>query len=62
MVKNYRSGIVARACSRSPQQAEAGGLQFPGQTGIHSKTLSQKNKITTETTIDNTTAKQVGAK
>jgi hypothetical protein len=36
--------IVAHACSPNTQEAEAGGSQVPGQSGQHSKTMSQKKK------------------
>lgn len=33
---------VDNPCNPSPQGTEAGGLQDPGQSGIHRKALSQK--------------------
>jgi hypothetical protein len=35
-------GLVIYARNLSTQQAEAGGFQVQGQSGLHSKTLSQK--------------------
>lgn len=39
--------VVAHICSPSTLEAEEGGLlHIPGQFGLHSKTLSQKNRST----------------
>jgi hypothetical protein len=35
-------GVVILACYPRAQEAEAGGLRVLGQSGLHSKTLSQK--------------------
>jgi hypothetical protein len=34
--------MVAHTCSSSSLEAEVGGLRVPGQPGLHSETLSQK--------------------
>jgi hypothetical protein len=35
-------GIVVHTCNSSALEAEAGGLRDGGQSGLHSKSLSQK--------------------
>jgi hypothetical protein len=37
-------GAVVHFCNPSTLEAEAGGLQFQGQHGLHSEKLSQKSK------------------
>jgi hypothetical protein len=37
-------GMVVHACNPSNREAEAGGYRVPGQSGVHSKTLSQKKE------------------
>jgi hypothetical protein len=36
--------MVGHACNPSPQEADTGGSQVWGQPGLHSETLSQKQK------------------
>jgi hypothetical protein len=36
--------MVVHNCNPSTPEAEAGGLEVPGQPGLHSKNLSQINK------------------
>jgi hypothetical protein len=40
------SGMVTHVCNSITPEAEAGGLQIPGQPGLHRETLYQKKKIT----------------
>jgi hypothetical protein len=45
--RKSRLGMVVHTFNLSTQEAEAGGSQVGGQSGLHSKTLSQKtNKQT----------------
>jgi hypothetical protein len=39
--------MVVQICNASNLEAEAGGSQIQSQPGLHSETLSQKNKTTT---------------
>jgi hypothetical protein len=40
----YKPRVAVHACNPSTWEAEAEGLCVPGQTGLHSETLSQKIK------------------
>jgi hypothetical protein len=45
-IKNLKEpGMMMHAYNPSTQEAKARGSQVPGQPGLHSKTLTQKQKI-----------------
>jgi hypothetical protein len=44
--ENLKPCVVVHADNPSMWEAEAGGLQVQGQLGLHSMTLSQKQKRT----------------
>jgi hypothetical protein len=43
-----RPDVVAHTYNPSIQEAKAGGSRVPGQSGLHSETLSQKKKTKEE--------------
>jgi hypothetical protein len=48
--KKGLSGMVVLVCNPSTQDAEAEASQVPGQSGLHTETMSQKRKIIFEIT------------